>query len=133
MFNQENLLFLKREIHHHKSFCRQNVNNYFVSFNKFKIFDFESRLDSLVKSKLQSIQNTGNNEPLSEEAETLYCSTQVKLVNIIKILNELHQTKSDLEDSKEKKVILKLKFSKREAELEILQTYVSRSTTTIYQ
>ena len=80
--------FCKSENHHHRSLCQQNVNNYYVPSNKFKIFDFKkelrSRQDSLVKSRRQSIQNTGNNEPLSEETETLYYKIQVKLVNIIK-------------------------------------------------
>ena len=105
MFNQENLLFLQRENHHHRSLCHWNVNKYFVPLNKYKRFDFEkelsSRQDSLAKRKLQSIQNTGNNEPLSEQAETLYYRTHAKVSEYNQILNESHQTKSDLEDSKE--------------------------------
>ena len=127
--------FCKKENYHHRSLCHQNVNNHSVPLNKTKLFDFKqelsSRQDSLVKSKLQSIQNTLDKEPLSELAETPCYSKQTNVSDYSQILNELRQTKSDLEDSKKENVLLKEKISKLEAEQKILETSVSRNTATM--
>ena len=127
--------FCKKENYHHRSLCHQNVNNYSVPLNKTKLFDFNqelsSRQDSLVKSKLQGIKNTADKEPLSEPAETSCYSKQTIVSEYSQILNELRQTKSDLEDSKKENVILKEKISKLEAEQEILETSVSGNTATV--
>ena len=103
--------------------------------NKTKLFDFKqelsSRQDSLVKSKFQSIKNTADKEPLSEPAEKPCYIEQTVVSEYYQILNELRQTKSDLEDSKKENVILKEKISKLEAEQEILETSVSRNSATV--
>ena len=125
--------FCKRENHHHRSLCHQNVNNYSDPLNKFKLLDFKKELNSrhksLEKSRLQGIQKAANNEPLPENAKTLCYRSHINVSEFNQILNELHQTKTDLEDSKKENVFLKERISKLEAEQEILHTSVNRNTT----
>ena len=95
--------------------------------------ELNSRHESLEKSKLQGIQKATNNKPISEETEPLRYRTYINVSEFNQILNELHQTKTDLEDSNKDSVILTERISMLEAEQEILQTYVSRKTETIQQ
>ena len=129
--------FCKRENHHHRSLCHQNVNNYTDPLNKFKLLYFKkelhSRYEKLEKSRLHGIQKAANNEPLSEDAKTLCYRSHINVSEFNQILNELQQTKTDLEDSKKENVFLKERISKLEAEQEIFQTSVSRNTEMIQQ
>ena len=69
---------------------------------------------------MQSVQNTTDNDPLLEQADTLCKGTHTNVGDYNQILYELPQTKSDLEDSKKENVILKEKFSKLESEQKII-------------
>ena len=138
-FTQKTCFFCKRENYHHRSLCHQNINNYSVPLNKSELHEIKkelkSRQDSIENIKLQStcIQSTPNNEQISEEAETLCYKTHSNASEYKQILNELRQTKSDLEDSKKENVSLNDRISKLEAEQKILQTSVSRNTETMQQ
>ena len=130
--------FSKRENRHHRSLCFQNHNNYFVQLNEPKLPDLKkedsSRQDGPEKLKLTNIQNTAASDASStEEAETLGYKTYSDVSENKQILNELHQTKSDLEDFKKENVSLKDRILTLGAELKILQTSVSRNTETMQQ
>ena len=121
--------FCKRENHHHRSLCHQNVNNFSDPLSKFKLLDSKKELnskhESLEKNKPKGIQKATNNKPISDETEPLCHRTHINVSELNQFLNELHQTKTDLEDSKKENVILKERISMLEAEQEILQTSVS--------
>ena len=58
--------FCKKETYHHTSICHQNGNNYYVPFSK------------------SNLQNKANNEPVSEETETLCYRTHINVCEFIK-------------------------------------------------
>ena len=117
--------FCKRENHHHRILFYQNVNNLSDPLSKFKLLDSKKELKfrhkSLEKSNFQGIQTATNNKLISEETEPLCYRRHINVSEFNQILNELHQTKTDLEDSKKENVILKEKISMLEAEQEIFK------------
>ena len=129
--NKNTCFFCKRENHHHRSLCHQNVN--FVPLNRtklpnIKIEELSCSQDGSEVLILQRLHNAADKEQTSEKSLTQYNRTLSNVGGEYQILNELQQTKADLEESRKENTTLKEKMSKFEAEQELLQTSVSRFT-----